>query len=108
MSIQALIIFAKLPRAGGVKTRLGQVIGMQKAAEIYREFAEHAFVLGRELLETGRKVHVFYEPCANVDEMSAWVGPLLHPIPQEGTTLGDRMRRAFEYTFAEGSTRSVI
>jgi hypothetical protein len=51
---------------------------------------------------------VFYEPHANVDEMRAWIGPLLHLIPQEGTTLGGRMRHAFELTFAEGSKHTVI
>jgi len=108
MSIQALIIFAKLPRAGDAKTRLGEVIGMQEAAEIYRHFAEHAFTLGKQLLEKESKVYVFYDPAASADEMRTWVGPLFHLIPQEGTTLGDRMHHAFEVTFAEGSERTVI
>ncbi len=108
LTTQALIIFAKLPRAGDVKTRLGEAIGMQEAARIYQCFAEHAFSLGRELLEKECKVYVFYGPAASVDEMRTWVGPLLRLIPQEGMTLGDRMHHAFEVTFAEGSKRSVI
>lgn len=108
MSNQALIIFAKLPRAGDVKTRLGEAIGMQEAAEIYKHFAEHAFTLGQQLLEKETKVYVFYDPAASLDEMRSWVGPLFQLIPQEGTTLGDRMLHAFEVTFAEGSKRTVI
>ncbi|MFN0158013.1 MAG: TIGR04282 family arsenosugar biosynthesis glycosyltransferase [Bacteroidota bacterium] len=108
LTTQALIIFAKLPRAGHVKTRLGKAIGMSAAAEIYKLFAEHAFTLGRQLLKKEIKVYVFYDPPASVDEVRTWVGPLFRLIPQEGTTLGDRMRRAFEYTFATGSSRTII
>ncbi len=102
------MIFAKLPRAGDVKTRLGEAIGMQEAAEIYKQFAEHAFTLGKQLLEMGGRVHVFYDPAASEDAIRTWVGPLFQLSPQHGERLGDRMRNAFEVTFAEGLKRAVI
>jgi uncharacterized protein len=108
ISSQALVIFARLPRKGDVKTRLGKSIGMHKSAELYRLFAEHAFTLGRQLLVAGSTVYVFYDPGANADEMRAWVGPSLLLVPQEGATLGDRMRRAFDVTFAEESKQTII
>ncbi len=108
MSAQTLIIFAKLPRPGEVKTRLGQTVGMREAAEIYRLFAEHAFTLGRQLLERGSRVYVFHDPGSTADEMREWVGPLFHLVSQEGATLGDRMHRAFEHTFGEGSKHTVL
>lgn len=108
MNTQALIIFAKFPRAGAVKTRLGEAIGMQQAAEAYALMAEQAFALGKQLLELRSKVHVFHDPAASADEMRAWVGPLFQLSPQEGETLGDRMRNAFDVTFAEGSKRTII
>ncbi len=108
LNTQALIIFAKFPRAGSVKTRLGEAIGMPQAAEIYTLFAEHAYTLGKQLLEMGSKVYVFYDPAASEDEMRTWVGPLFQLSPQKGETLGDRMRNAFEVTFAEGSKRTII
>lgn len=108
MSQQALIIFAKFPRPGEVKTRLGENLGMKEAAEVYRTFAEHAFSLGHQLLATGKKIYVFYEPRAGADQMRSWVGPSFHLASQKGETLGDRMRDAFEQTFAQGSARTVI
>jgi len=43
-----------------------------------------------------------------VDEMRAWVGPSLPLISQEGTALGERMRRAFDRTFEDASHQAVI
>ena len=40
----ALIIFARLPRPGEVKTRLGHSLGMERAAVTYREFAGHGLL----------------------------------------------------------------
>lgn len=38
-----LIVFAKYPEAGKVKTRLGSKIGMDKAAKLYHHFLLDAF-----------------------------------------------------------------
>lgn len=103
-----LVIFARMPRPGKVKTRLGQAIGMEQAAEIYKGFAEHAFALGRQLREHGSVVHVFYDPDGSRDEMIEWVGANVDLVPQEGATLGDRMRHAFDTAFNRGSRRTVI
>lgn len=108
MTTRALIIFAKLPRAGAVKTRLGSVIGMQEAAEVYRQLAEHAFSVGRRAVQAGIRVSVSYDPGSGEDEMRRWVGPVFDLIAQEGDTLGDRLYRAFERAFGEGMKRAVV
>lgn len=108
MNDQALIIFAKLPRPGEVKTRLGEAIGIHAAAEIYRQFAEHAFRLGRQVLTTGRRVYVFHDQRVNTEEVRSWVGPVFHVLAQEGASLGDRMQNAFNRTFGKGAGRAVI
>ncbi len=108
MSHSALIIFAKLPRAGDVKTRLGQSIGMEKAVEVYKQFAEHAFTLADELSARGVRIYIFYAPGATKNAIAAWVGRPFCFIEQEGQTLGDRMRNAFDTTFAEGAVQTVI
>jgi len=105
---EALIIFAKLPRPGEVKTRLGSVVGMEEAASIYRGFAEHAFLLGDALAGSGVQVHVFYDPCASENDFRTWIGHAFSFAPQEGNTLGERMHRAFEATFAQGAARCII
>jgi uncharacterized protein len=104
----ALIIFAKLPRPGEVKTRLGNVVGMEEAASIYRVFAQHAFSLGEHLTAEGVEVYVFYDPLASEHDFRQWVGHRCSLVPQEGDSLGERMRHAFERTFRDGSSCSVI
>jgi uncharacterized protein len=104
----ALIIFARLPREGEVKTRLGRSLGMDVAARIYREFAEHAFSLGEQLATMGKRVYLFFDPLASEAEMRRWTGHAFVHLPQGGITLGDRMQNAFDETFRRGSTCSVI
>ncbi len=43
---QDLLIFARLPVAGKVKTRLAASVGHQAAAAFYKACAEHAFLEG--------------------------------------------------------------
>jgi hypothetical protein len=104
----ALIIFARLPRAGEVKTRLGSIVGMGKAALIYAELARHAFELGREMRAKGISVYLYYDPLGDLDSVKKWVGAPFRYMPQQGKTLGERMFRAFAQTFNEGASRSVI
>jgi rSAM/selenodomain-associated transferase 1 len=106
---RALIVFAKPPRVGEVKTRLGETIGMEKAAAIYRQFAEHAFGLARGSAEEGTLVHLFYTPGAGEEEMSRWLGAsgCLYR-EQVGETLGERMRSAFLDVFKGGAHRAII
>ena len=104
----ALIIFAKLPRVGEVKTRLGKSIGMEKAAEIYKQFAEDAFTLADAMKSQGVTIYVFFAPGAEKDEVDEWVGRDFLYVVQAGENLGERMQHAFERTFADGAKRSVV
>ena len=102
-----LIIFARYPRAGEVKTRLGAEIGMEKAAEVYRQLAEGTFAIAGELAGMVRSC-LFYEPSASIHEMRKWVGDGLELFPQEGEDLGERMRNVFRKVFDEGANASLI
>ncbi len=51
---------------------------------------------------------MFYDPGARADAVRTWIGPLFQLSTQQGEKLGDRMRKAFEVTFAEGSKRTII
>jgi hypothetical protein len=108
MNHSALIIFAKFPRAGEVKTRLGKSIGMEKAVEVYKQFAEHAFSLADELHSEGVRVYIFYAPGATENDLKKWVGRSFRFIEQRGNSLGERMKNAFDTTFADGAARAVI
>ncbi len=105
---KSLLIFAKYPRPGEVKTRLGAALGMQRAALIYATFAEHAFAIGEELAAWGSRVSVLYDPSASRDEVDRWVGGRFTLLPQEGATLGNRMRAGFDRAFHDGAERVVV
>lgn len=108
MEKASLIVFAKLPEPGKVKTRLGEAIGMEQAAEVYRQFAAHAFSLAHELDSEGATVYVFYAPGAAQVEVERWVGHPYRYLQQRGNDLGERMRNAFDTAFADGAVKSVI
>lgn len=106
-SRQALILFAKDPQAGKVKTRLQPWLDADTACHLYRHI----------LADSVRNV------CA-VEGVDRFVG--IHPshrsgffdaveksgqvrlFEQEGGHLGERMRNAFEQRFAEGYETVVI
>lgn len=104
----ALIIFVRLPKPGQVKTRLGEKLGMERACEIYDSFARHAFRLGESMRRTGVDVYVFFDPVATELEIRSWVNHSFSFAPQEGATLGERMKNAFGHTFRDGVSATVI
>jgi len=108
MRRDVLILFAKLPQAGEVKTRLGRSIGMENAANIYREFAEHAFGIAEELSFMGVETHLCYEPTVDEETIRAWVHRSFSFAPQQGATLGQRMYNAFRKVIEEGAKKAVI
>lgn len=108
MGPQALILFAKFPRPGEVKTRLGEVIGMDAAAEVYRQFAAHTFALAQTLSSAGVEVFVFYAPGATESEMVQWVGYPFRYECQQGKDLGERIHNAFDTVFRHGASQCVL
>lgn len=101
-----LITFVKNPIPGAVKTRLQTRYTPQQATALYR-----AFVL--DCLATYRSVpadrHVVaYDPPNAQAEIHRLVGPGWDLHPQAQTNLGDRMAEAFDWSFQEGATRTVL
>jgi uncharacterized protein len=95
-----LIIFAKEPRPGQVKTRLSPPLSPKEAAQLY-----HSFLL--DILEEMARVPEvrlamgFSPPGAQVI-FRGLVPPGTDLFPQEGADLGERMARAFAWGFAAG------
>jgi rSAM/selenodomain-associated transferase 1 len=101
MALPILLLFARVPESGRVKTRLLERLTADGAAELYRAFLEDA---GRAYLAPGRWESVL---CAEPSPRDPRLVPLF-PEPwrgeaQQGGDLGDRLRRAFEREFARGS-----
>jgi rSAM/selenodomain-associated transferase 1 len=102
---RVLGLFAKWPRAGAVKTRLGAVTSPEWAAEVARAFL---LDLTARLAEVGdRRLLVFAPPDA---------GPLFAEVvdrsfalaPQEDGDLGHRLSAFFRHQFAVGAESVVV
>lgn len=102
--LDALIVFAKMPEPGRVKTRLTDLLTPDEAARLYAAFLEDALA---QYADLGVAVRLYLAPPPPA-AAPAWVpdGVTLHE--QAGEGLGARMQRAFLETFAAGAERPVI
>ncbi len=98
------IIFIKFPEAGRVKTRLGCTIGMEKAAEIYKQLAENAVNSGKS---SEYDLLIAIDQPERLHEFENWLGNYEF-IEQGSGDLGGKMQNAFEYAFKKGYTRCIV
>lgn len=101
-----VIIFARAPEAGRVKTRLAADVGAAAALDIYRW-------LGSRTLETVRaappcEVEVRYTPEDGRDAVERWLGTGLIMHPQVGDDLGSRMHAAIADAIVEGAEEVIV
>jgi rSAM/selenodomain-associated transferase 1 len=95
-----LIIFAKEPRPGQVKTRLSPPLSLEAAAQLYHCFIQDILDEMARLPKV-RLAVAFSPPTAQVFFCRlAPPGTIL--FSQEGADLGERMARAFARSFAAG------
>jgi len=97
---RALIIFARKPEAGKVKTRLAATMGNDKALAIYIRLLEHTRFIADEL---SCEKYVFLTHERHDDFWNGFV----HEI-QQGDTLGDKLRHAFELLFEKGHEHIIV
>jgi rSAM/selenodomain-associated transferase 1 len=101
----ALVIFARAPQLGRVKTRLAAELGDQRALAVYRELAERAVGAVRGAAPV---IVVSYAPPDAADEMTCWLGGDLLYDPQAAGDLGARMHAAIAARRAAGARRVVV
>ncbi len=96
-----ILIFARPPQLGKVKTRLAATLGAEKALRIYN------FLLQKTLSEV--------EKVANADKavFSPEAGDFAKSYNfffqlQQGKDLGEKMQNAFAWAFAQGYKRVII
>lgn len=98
----ALLVFAKRPEPGRVKTRLTTLLTPDEAARLYRAFVHDALDQYATLdADVRLYVHGAEEGLTGLHD-----GHTLHR--QEGDGLGARMQHAFVTSFAAGYERLVI
>lgn len=101
-----LVVFAKLPRAGEVKTRLIPALGESGAAELYRAFLDDTVHTARQIEGVARSLWVARHP-AGIRELEERYADLPVREQTEGH-LGDRMHGAFRCAFAERADHVVL
>lgn len=101
-----IIVFARAPERGRVKTRLAAEIGDAAALEIYRW-------LGGRTLEAARarrtcELEVRYTPATGTESVAQWLGLGLQMRPQSDGNLGERMRSAIAEALHEAVEHVVL
>ena len=97
-----VVVFAREPVPGEVKTRLAEGVGALAAAEVYAAILEHTLEVAKS---SGARVVL---SVADVPS-GAWVREMNIAVEiQRGADIGDRLHDAFDRRFDEGEQRVVI
>jgi rSAM/selenodomain-associated transferase 1 len=108
---RALVIGAKEPVPGTVKTRLGRTIGDARAAALYRAFlADLAARVWQTATATGtgRGYDVVWAFAPATADFPALVGAADGYFAQHGPDWTERQRHIFHWTAARGYDRTVL
>ena len=105
MAADRILVFAKRPAAGHVKTRLTPPLPPDEAANVYEACVRDVIALAAR---QRARVELWY-----VDEQNArtWFAREMPNLPAEAQATGDlgvKMLDAFERSFADGAERVVI
>jgi len=100
--VTRVLLFAKAPRAGLVKTRLARDVGEERALAVYRTVGQ-----GVAAAMAAYPLTVWYDPPDALQEMREWLGDHEYRV-QEGEDLGGRMALAFREHFARGDGPVVV
>jgi uncharacterized protein len=103
-SDRVLVIMAKAPRAGAVKTRLIPRIPLQAVTVFYRCLLDDTLALARSL--AGVKIAIMC-PDSDVDELASLAGQGVRVVAQEGEGLAAGLTSVFAH-FAEAPPRRII
>lgn len=101
---RAIIIMAKVPLAGNVKTRLQNILSPEKCAKLAEAFLKDAV---RKAKSTCENTIVAFFPPNEVEKLKYVLPDESNFIEQKGENLGDRMFNAFQFAF-EKKTDSVV
>jgi len=105
----ALVVLAKAPRAGEVKTRLCPPLTPQEAAELYARLLSDVLAASAELAhELGLVAIVAVHPAQACAEIARGAPSRFSVVPQRGADLGRRMEWAVREACAAGAPRVVL
>jgi rSAM/selenodomain-associated transferase 1 len=101
-----LIIFAKEPTAGHVKTRLSPPLSLVEAAELYHYFLTDVVAAMTGL--RGIEVAIAYDPATARNFFENLAPQGIRLVPQGDAGLGERLMQAFAWGFAQGFPAVMI
>lgn len=102
---KAIIIMAKVPEAGKVKTRLQSVLSAEKCAEFAECLLQDA-INKAKILPT--LLILAYSPSDKNRFFDLFLDHKIIFVPQEGTDLGERMFNAFQFAFEQNLDSIVM
>ncbi|TXK49099.1 glycosyltransferase [Pontibacter qinzhouensis] len=104
MNENLLIIFARNPEKGKVKTRLAKDLGDEKALAVYKQLLLHTLQVAEQVPTADKAVYYaeLPKPAANHTKQP------YHTFTQKGQDLGERMHAAFVAAFEAGYKQVVL
>ena len=102
---RAVIIMAKVPSAGNVKTRLQPVLAFEECAALSEAFLQDAVSKAKAVCE---KVILAYTPPSEINSLKKILPPENLFVEQTGNDLGEKMFNAFEFAFEQKSDAVVM
>ncbi len=104
-----LVVFAKQPRPGFVKTRMSPPLSPEIAAELYREMLLDVLVeSARACQELEISGVLTVAPASACAELARLAPKSFCVVPQCGSNLGERMAHEVARAFATGAERVVL
>ena len=104
--MNAVIIFAKYPEEGKVKTRLGKSLGYKFAAELYKIIYQHTLDICLSLPEDEYKLFLFFDKTNG--NIESELIPRFEVLIQNGNDLGEKMKNAFQEVFSCSYQKVII
>lgn len=104
---QHLLLFAKYPTPGRVKTRLAVQIGEERAAAYYKEMVE-SIVRAVMPQDDSFTLTCCFDPPEQVDAFRKWIPEIQRFAPQCPGNLGVRMVDALETALSSDADKAII
>ena len=101
---RVLVVMAKAPRSGAVKTRLAPSLSPEALIDFYRCLLDDTLTLARSLIEVEVAIVC---PESDVSELAKLAGPETSVVAQKGDGLAAGLTSVFAH-FAEGHQRRTI
>jgi rSAM/selenodomain-associated transferase 1 len=101
---RTLVIMAKAPRSGMVKTRLAQSLPLEAVTELYRCLLDDTITLAQSL---GTVEIAIMCPASDVDELTQLVRGVVTVVAQKGEGLAAGLTSVFAHFAASGRQRVI-